>query len=160
MNIFVRVCAAAALAVLLGCGGHKTTVSADGTTVTTNDDTKTTTVTTAQGSESIGGTVDPAKLGVAIYPGAIAADNSQISTSTQQGTGAVAAFKTTDDFSKVEAYYKGLLPQGAEKINMTEGGSSMAEFQIGDQTSKQMTLVTLQSKAGETDILISNTTKN
>jgi hypothetical protein len=161
MKILAQVCAVAALVAVTACGGHKTTYSANGTTVTTDEANKTTTVTTGQGSTTVGtGAVDTSKLGVPMYPGATTAGNGEISTQTGQGTGEMVTFKTVDDFSKVEAYYKSRLPAGAEKINMTLNDGSMAEFQIGDQTTALMTVVTVTGKQGETDILVSSRTKS
>lgn len=142
-----------------GCSSHKTTVQTDnGTaTVTTSQDNQTTTVQTGQGSVSIGkGAVDPSKLGAPVYPGASQDSEGGMSMNGSEGSGAMAAFKTTDPFDKVYDYYKGQLPAGSEKLKVSQGDSSMASFQIGDDKSPDQTTVMITAKNGETDILITH----
>lgn len=161
-------CALAIAVSLAGCGfGHKQTVYTGNGSVTVssdgqNDENKTVTVNGNGGSMSIGsGAVDTSKLGAPVYPGATQDQNGGLTMSTDKGTSVTAIYKTSDDFSKVESYYKSQLPANSEKMNMSAGTGSLATFQIGDDTAADQTTVTITSKEGDqTSILLSHITKN
>lgn len=154
---FSRAAAAliAALA-LTACGAHKTTVvSSDGSTVTTNDNGKTT-VNTKEGSVTVGGDVDPAKLGAPVYPGATKNEGGTIAVTQGNGSHSVATFTTPDSFDKVYSYYKAQLPSDAEKMKVEQGGSSLASFQVADAKSGESTSVMIEGKGDQTQIIISH----
>ncbi len=158
-----RACCALIAAVLLSsCSAHKTTVlTGDGTaTVTTSDDSKTTTVDTKEGQVKVGkDAVDTSKLGAPVYPGAAAEDSGAVAMSSEKGSGQMVAFKTTDSFDKVYAFYKAQMPKDSEKMKFAQGDSSMATFQVGDDKGPDTTSVMITAKSGETDILITHGTK-
>lgn len=146
------------IAALTACGGgQKTTYStANGTaTVTNNGATKT--FENKEGKVTVGkGAVDVSKLGAPLYPGASQTeDNASISVTTASGQGTMASFTTTDAFQKVEAWYKAQLPKGSEKMNVNQGGASIAEF-VTNENSANQTLVMVSSKDGKTQIIISH----
>jgi hypothetical protein len=113
-----------------------------------------TTITTDKGAVTIGGNVDPSKLGVPIYPGA-AENPDAMSVTSANGAGSVAQFKTTDAFDKVYDYYKSQLPNDSETMKMA---STMAMFKV-QSTAGGQTLVQLTAGSGFTAITISHTTK-
>ena len=107
MKTFVRISALAAIVALVACAAHKTTVSTSNgdTTVTQDAGGQSTTVKTSEGTVTVGKSADPAQLGAPVYPGADANSAGTVSYTGANG-GAMAAFKTTDDFDKVYGYYK------------------------------------------------------
>lgn len=138
------------------CGAHKTTVvSSDGSTVTTNENGKTT-VNTKEGTVTVGGDVDAAKLGAPVYPGATKSENGTIAVTQNNGSHSVATFTTADSFDKVYAFYKAQLPSDAEKMKVEQGGSSLASFQVADAKSNESTSVMIEGKGDETQIIISH----
>lgn len=162
MHVARACCALIAALVLASCSGHKSTVlTGDGAaTVSTSDDNKTTTVESKDGQTKVGkDAVDTSKLGAPVYPGTAASDSGGIAMSSEKGSGQMVAFKTTDPFDKVYEFYKQQLPKGSEKMKFAQGDSSMATFQIGDDTGPEQTSVMITAKSGETDILISHGTK-
>jgi hypothetical protein len=152
-----------AAALLASCSAHKTTVlTGNGTaTVTTSNDNKTTTVDTKEGHMTVGkDAVDTSKLGAPVYPGAQAEDSGGIAMSSAKGSGQMVAFKTTDSFEKVYAFYKAQMPKDSEKMKFAQGDSSMATFQVGDDKGPETTSVMITAKSGETDILITHGTQS
>jgi hypothetical protein len=118
--------------------------------VTTSNDNKTTTVTSKEGTVSIGqNAVDPASLGVPVYPSY--QQTAGMSTSDKNGAGQMVTLKTADAFDKVYNWYKGQLPAGSEQIKTSSGGNSMAEFVVA---AKGTTIMINSEGAGETDIVI------
>jgi len=155
--------ALAAIAVLAGCTSHKTTVSSDGTTVQTNGtgDNQTVTVQGNGGSVTTGkNAVDPAKLGLPVYPGANQDQGSSMSGTGQQGSGAIVVLKSSDSFDKVYGWYKQQMPAGSQQMESTSGDSSVAEFQIGKSTDKEQKSVTITSGSDGTSIMLISGTKN
>jgi hypothetical protein len=124
--------------------------------VKTSDDGKSTTVQTDQGTVTTGKAVDTSKLGVPNYPNASSDDAASVSGTSGGTTGAIVAFKTSDDFDKVYAFYKSKLPAGAEKMKTTTPDGSVAMFSIEDKAKNTVTNVQIVSKAGETTILITH----
>ena len=155
MRISIAICLLS-LAVLAACGGgEKTTyATANGTgTVTKNGNT--TTYESKEGKVTVGA-VDPSKLGAPLYPGASQTEeNSSISVTSSKGSGTMASFTTTDKFATVEAWYKAHLPKGSEKMNVNEGGGSIAEFTMAENTPNQ-TLVMITGKGSATQIVITH----
>lgn len=113
-----------------------------------------TTITTDKGAVTIGGSVDPSKLGVPIYPGA-AQNPDAMSVTSASGSGAVVQFKTTDPFDKVYDFYKAQLPNDSEKMKMA---STMAMFKV-ENTAGGDTLVQLTAGSGFTAITITHSLK-
>lgn len=147
---------------LAACGSHRTTTiqTSNGTaTVISSEDNKNVTVQTKEGTTSIGQSVDASKLGAPVYPGAQANSQGAITSNSDRGTSAMAGYKTSDPFAKVEAYYKQQLPAGSEKVNTTSENNSIASFQIGSgDTSDEVAVQVTSSKPDETDILITHVT--
>lgn len=157
MKTFARMSAVAAIVMLVACGAHKTTVTTSNgeATVTQDQNGQSTTVQTKEGTVTVGKAADPATLGAPVYPGA---DTNDAGTVTVSGpnAGSMAAFKTGDDFGKVYDFYKSHMPDGSEKMKMTSGDTSVAEFQT---TTDGETAVQISGKAGETDIIITHKPK-
>ncbi len=146
----------------VACASHKTTIQTrNGTaTVTTSNDDKNVTVKTNDGTIAVGQGVNPAQLGVPVYPGAQAGEPASITTATAGGSTVIASFTTADAFDKVYAYYKQQLPAGAERMNVTSGNGSVASFQVGNQTAPDAVAVQISSdKPNVTSILITHTTR-
>ena len=147
------------VAALVACGSHKTFQTRDGTaTVTTSQDSKSVTLRTNEGATSIGQSVDTNRLGAPVYPGAQAGQPASIATVNGRGSTVIASFATTDAFDVVDAYYRQRLPSGAEKMRVMSANGSVASFQIGSATSRDLTTVQVSSdKPNETNILITHT---
>jgi len=155
--------ALAAVAILAGCTNHKVTVSSDGSTVTTTGkgDDQTVTVQGNGGSFTAGkNAVDPAKIGLPIYPGATAGEGTSMAGSSEEGSGAMMIMKTSDSFDKVYAWYKAQMPAGSQQMQSTNGDTSVAEFQIGKDTDKEQKSVTLTSESDGTSIMLVSGSKN
>lgn len=159
MKTFVRIGALVAVVAVVACSSHKTTTvstSNGDATVTQNAGSQSVTVQTSSGAVTVGGSVDPSQLGAPVYPGAQANSEGSVSYSGADG-GAMAAFKTTDDFDKVYEYYKSQMPAGSEKMKMQSGDSSVAEFVVSAGDGE--TAVQISGKTGETDIIITHKAK-
>lgn len=158
MKTFVRIGLLFAVVALVACGAHKTTVttSKGDATVTQDQNGQSTTVQTKEGTVTVGKSVDPAVLGAPVYPGANANDTGTVSV-TGANAGSMAAFRTSDDFDKVYGFYKSHMPGGSEKMKMTSGDSSVAEFQSTGADGE--TAVQISGKTGETDIIITHKPK-
>ncbi len=156
-------CIAAAVLILgaAACAGHKTTVAtANGGTVSTSNDGQTATVKTDQGTATYGqGAVDPAQLGLPVYPGAQTEGNGAASIQTSAGTSEMINMQTPDSFDKVYAFYKQQMPANSEKMHMSAGGTSMAEFQVGDTDADRKSVALTQKGTEPTSILITHVTK-
>ena len=151
--------AAAVLVIAPGgaCTKHTTTVETGSGTVTTSGDAKTTTIQGKDATAVVGANaVDPAKLGVPIYPGAVQQEGS-IAVAGKEGGGAMVSFKTADAFDKVYDFYKSKLPADAQSMKSESGNESVAQFHVG--TSAEGTAVMISAKQGETDIIITRATK-
>jgi hypothetical protein len=144
-----------ALGVAACTKGRSVTVgTGNGTaTVSQSQDNQTTTVTTKEGTVTAGkGAVDPATLGVPVYPGAQANEGGSMAMSSQKGGGQIVTLKTSDPFDKVYAYYKGQMPANSEATKSEIAGMSTAMFKVG--TDKAGTVVMLQAQGGTTTIMI------
>jgi hypothetical protein len=154
---------AVAIIALAGCSsGHKTSVETNGGTVTTETsaDQKTTTVTSQGSTVKMGqGAVDPAKLGLPVYPGATAADGGSWAMQSKEGGGEMVTLTTTDAFDKVEAWYKSKLPAGSEAMNMTSGDSSSAVFKIGKEADSDQSSVLINGEKDKTTITLTHQAK-
>ena len=152
--------AAAAAFALVGCS-HKVEVQTGQGSVSVDQSNGSTTIKSKSGEVSIGkSSVDPASLGLPVYPGATQSnDNSSVSINdTSKGEGAQFVVLTTaDPFDKVYDYYKGQLPSGSEKMKVETGGSSVAQFQIG--TDKDQKVVMITGAKDKTTIELTHQTK-
>lgn len=166
---FVLTALAAVLALsVVACSAHKTTTFTDSNGNTTTVDTSSgpsgsasgsgsMTVTTKEGSMSIGANnVDTSKLGVPVYPGATSSGGGSMSVSSKEGTGQMVTLTTNDSFAKVEGWYKAQLPAGSEKLNMTAGNTSTAEFQVGKDSDPDQKSVSITSDGSKTTIMLTH----
>lgn len=154
--------AAAAVVLLAACSNKHTIYTKNGTaTVETQNGGQTTTYQSKEGKVTIGkGAVDTSKLGAPVYPGAgQGSDAVAMNVNSKTGSGQMATFTTTDSFDKVYAWYKQQLPKGAEKMKLDSGGSSIAEFVMGEEKTGQ-TMVMLSAKDGKTQITITHGTNS
>lgn len=154
-----HVFAAAVLLACTACSSHKTTVATSQGPATVNAGNKTTTITTKEGTLTVGQGVDASNLGVPIYPGATKDDARSMSVQSAHGSSTMASFTTTDPFERVYAFYKSKLPEGAEKMKMSAGGTSTALFVVGDDKSPSETTVQISAKTGSTQIVITQGAK-
>ncbi|HTA37932.1 MAG TPA: hypothetical protein VK760_02590 [Candidatus Acidoferrales bacterium] len=120
------------------------------------------TVTTKDGTATIGGGVDPSKLGAPVYPGATIDPDAQgsISAQTPEGSTYIQMFKTPDGFDKVYDFYKAQMPAGSEGMKMSMGGASSATWQVGKDGGPDQVLVQVNAdKTGKVSILITHVIK-
>lgn len=147
-----------ALVALAGCSnGHKTTVmtSNGAATVSTSTDNKTTTVQTKEGTFTSGkGAVDIAKMNVAMYPGATQ-DEGGFAMNGVKGSGEMVSLTTGDSFDKVYDWYKSKMPASSEKMKVSSGDTTMAQFTTGE-AGKEQTSITITARNGKTQILVSH----
>jgi hypothetical protein len=158
------VCVFAAVTALFACSGKKsTTVTTSAGNVTVEQGGNgNTTVKSAQGEMKFGkGAVDPASLGLPIYPGAKPSDLNSVSMSNAaKGEGGQMVMLTTDDpFDKVYEFYKGQMPGGSEKMKVASGGTQMVTFQIGESAAKDSKTVMIQESNGKVTIQLVHATK-
>jgi outer membrane murein-binding lipoprotein Lpp len=151
--------AIAAVIVLAGCSSQKKVYSANGTTVTRDTASNTVTMQNKEGSMTVGkNAVDPAKLGVPIYPGATQSEGG-MSVTSKTGSGQMASFTSPDSFDKVYRWYKSRLPAGAEKMKFGSGDNSVVEFVTGSvKPGEIQTMVMVSQKKDVTDIIVSRGT--
>ncbi len=135
--------------VALGACSHAAKVSTSGDS---------TTVTTDQGQVTVGKSIDAAKLGVPVYPGAEQNPGS-VEASSSNGAGSIATFKTADSFDKVYAFNQSQLPKGADKMKTTTGTTSMAIFNLTIAGSTDEANVEITSSDSGTAIMITRATK-
>jgi hypothetical protein len=155
-------CAILLMMAIAGCTSHKV-VSSNGTTVTTNGtgDNQTVTVQASGGSFTAGkNAVDPAKLGLPVYPGATTDEGGAMSGTSAQGSGAVISLKTSDAFDKVYAWYKAHMPANAQTMQSTAGSASVGSFVEGKSSDKEQKSVTITSSTDGTTITLVSATKN
>jgi hypothetical protein len=121
------------------------------------------TVTTKNGTATLGGGVDASKLGAPVYPGAQPNpdSNGSLSAETPEGSTVMATFKTSDGFDKVYDYYKAQMPAGTEGMKLSMGGASSATWQVGkDGAADQVVVQVNADKTGAVTILITHVIKN
>lgn len=156
------ICAILLTAAIAGCTSHKVT-EANGTTVTTSGtgDNQTVTVQASSGTVTAGkNAVDPAKLGLPVYPGATTDEGGAMSGTSAQGSGALVSLKTSDAFDKVYGWYKAHMPANAQTMESTSGGTSVGSFVEGKSSDKEQKSVTITSSAEGTTITLVSATKN
>jgi hypothetical protein len=152
----------AVLAVVPACAKKSTTIQgANGpVTVTQDQGSKSVTFQSKEGTAKLGvGAVDPASLGLPIYPGAQPNANGSLSTQTSAGSAQLLTMQTADSFDKVYAFYKDKMPAGSEKTHVSAAGNSMASFQIGASGDKVLKTVNITSSSDKTDIVLMVSTK-
>jgi len=150
------------IAAIAGCTSHKVT-EANGTTVTTSGTGEDQTVTVkASGGSIIAGknAVDPAKIGLPVYPGAATDESGSISGTSAQGGSALVSLKTSDSFDKVYGWYKAHMPANAQTMQSTSGGTSVGSFVEGTSSDKEQKSVTITSSSEGTTITLMSATKN
>ncbi len=159
MRLLISACVIAVL--LSGCSHKQTVVTSQGNaTVERSNDNQTVTVTSKEGTTTYGkGAVDPAKLGLPLYPGATATVGGIAGHSVLQGSGEVVALSTSDSFDKVYQWYHDHMPAGSETMHMTNAGSSIATFQVGKNTDKEQRAVMITSDKDKTSIMLSHSIK-
>jgi acyl-CoA synthetase (AMP-forming)/AMP-acid ligase II len=133
---------------------HKTTVSSGETTVTSDDANKSVTVTSKDGTATVGkDAVDLAKLGVPVYPGA-QQNEGGINVAASSGNMQMVTLSTTDAFDKVYDWYKAQLPKDAEKMKVSSSADdSMAQFQTDGPDSGKIS-ITISGKKDKTSVVI------
>lgn len=154
MCVMSAVSVALLVCALTGCSGHKQTIvtKEGGATVETNQTNDTTTITTTKGTAVVGkNAVDLSKLDVPVYPGA-SSESGGLSVQSKEGNQQIAMLTTSDSFDKVYEWYKSHMPAGSEKLHMTSGGSSVAQFAIGTESDKRFKSVMITEATGKTSI--------
>lgn len=163
MQIYKIVGIAVVALVLAGCSSdHKTTVvTSEGTVTTdTSSDSKTTTITTQNGSVKVGeNAVDPASLGLPVYPGASTAEGGGWSMQSKEGGGQIVTLTTKDSFDTVEAWYKSKMPAGSEAMNMKSGDTASAIFKVGKDTDSDQSTIVINGEKDKTTITLTHQKK-
>jgi hypothetical protein len=154
-------CIAASLSVA-ACS-KKVTVSTSQGNVTVEQGAggQTTTIKSNQGQVTVGkGTVDPASLGLPVYPGATQSDQGSMSVSdaSKGAASQLVMLTTTDPFDKVYDYYKSQLPAGAQTAKVSTGGSQMATFEVGAGTKDEKGVI-IQESGGKVTIELNHSAK-
>ena len=152
----------AILAAFPACAKKSTTIQgANGpVTVTQDQANKSVTFQSKEGTAKLGvGAVDPASLGLPLYPGATPNANGSLSTETKEGKNQLITMQSTDSFDKVYAFYKDKMPAGSEKAHMSVAGNQMASFQVGTSTDKEQKTVSITTSGDKTDITLMVGTK-
>lgn len=155
-------CAILLIIAIAGCTSHKVT-EANGTSVTTSGtgENQTVTVQASGGSITAGkNVVDPAKVGLPVYPGATADQTGAMSATSAQESGALVSLKTSDSFDKVYGWYKAHMPTNAQTMESTSGGTSVGSFVEGTSSDKAQKSVTITSSSEGTTITLMSATKN
>lgn len=144
---------------LTGCSHKQTYTTKEGTTtVEGTGSNQTVTIHSKEGTATYGkAAVDPAKLGIPVYPGATTTEGSMAGTSAQ-GSGEVVTLSTTDSFDKVYSWYQAHLPAGSQKMHMSTDSGSVASFEVGEN-SKEQRSVMITSEKDKTSILLSHSVK-
>jgi hypothetical protein len=139
-----------------GTNGSTTIQGANGpVTVSQDQGSKSITFQSNEGTSKIGvGAVDPASLGLPLYPGALPNPNGSLSSSTKAGTSSLLTMETADSFDKVYAFYKDKMPAGSEKSHVSAGGNQMASFQVGASGDKVQKTVNITTSGDKTDIML------
>jgi hypothetical protein len=152
-------CAILLIAAIAGCTSHKAG-DASSTTSTTGTASgpggnQTESVQTHGGSLYLGkNAVNPATMGLPVYPGATANVNGALSGMSAQGSSQLISLKTSDSFEKVFAWYKSRMPENPQNTRSASGKISIGEFFEGTSADKQWKSVTLTSLPAGTTITL------
>jgi hypothetical protein len=129
-------------------------------TTDTSADSKTTTVTSQDAKVTVGqNAVDPATLGLPIYPGASTAEGGGWAMQSKEGGGETVTMTTTDSYDKVEAWYKSKMPAGSEPMNLKSGDTSSAMFVVGKDPDKEQSIVMINGEKDKTTITLTHRVK-
>lgn len=161
MRFTASLCVAAVFIALAGCSSHKTYIptASGGVNLETNKQNNTTTLTSKEGSMTVGqNAVDLAKLGLPVYPGA-SAKNGGLSMQTKEGATQTVVLTTPDAFPKVYDWYKGKMPADSAKMHIESQAGGMATFEVGSTTSKEHKSVMITVEQGATNIILSTVAK-
>ena len=169
MHLRSIVVAALAAVSLCACTGHsRTIVTSQGPVTETQSGSgsnSTVTIQTNQGTGTYGANaVNPAELGLPIYPGASQSNTAGYAATSKEGSGKVVMMTTNDSFDKVYAWYSAHMPAGSQQMHMTAQSGSIAAFAIGTSTDKEQKGVTITSSANghggpTTSIMLTDSTK-
>jgi hypothetical protein len=142
------------------CASKRTIVTSGGTTtVETNAMRNTVKVSNDRGTAVIGrGAVDPAALGLPIYPGAIQADTGGMAVKNASGSSHQVSLVTNDGFEQVYQWYKQRMPGGSEQTHLLVPGGSVASFEVGKLGDRDQRSVVITESGGKTAILLTHTT--
>ena len=141
---------------------HKSTVATSEGTVTTDtsSDANTTTITTQNGTMKAGATaVDPASLGLPVYPGASIAEGGGWSIQSKDGGGQIVTLTTPDSFDAVESWYKSKMPANSEAMNMKSGDTASAIFKVGKDSESDQSTVMINGEKDKTTITLTHQKK-
>jgi len=161
-NVFRAILLVIAIA---GCTSHKAS-DANSTTGTTGTSSgpggnQTESVQTHGGSMSMGkNAVNPATMGLPIYPGATANVNGALSGTSAQGSSQLISLQTSDPFDKVFAWYKSRMPENPQNARSASGKISIGEFFEGTSSDRQWKSVTLTSLPAGTTITLRSMMRN
>jgi hypothetical protein len=158
MRFMLSVCVVLAL---VGTGCSKQSPAPNqGSANTSAVDQKATALESKTGSVKFGASsVDAAKLGVPLYPGAKATEGGGLDATTAEGSAQILVLTTGDSFDKVYAWYKSKMPAGSEKTRTSSGDNSFASFEVVKNGAKEISTVQLSTDGGKTQIAISHGTK-
>ena len=140
-------CTVLLIAAIAGCSSH----SASDTNATSGPSSgpggsQTQTMQVGGSSINMGkNAIDPARLGLPIYPSAAGNVTGAMASTGAYGLNAMVALKTSDSFDKVYAWYKSHMPANAQVTRSTSGSTLIATFVEGTSKDKEVKSVTLVS---------------
>ncbi len=122
--------------------------------------TKSVTIKSEAGNLEMGqGAVDPASIGLPVYPGAEPSVGGSLATSNKEGSSKILVLTTKDPFDKVYAFYKQNMPAGSELAHAAVG-PHMATFQVGKDGDKVVKRLNVQQLGDKINITMIVGTKN
>ncbi len=111
------------------------------------------TVQTNEGKVTMGqGAVDPASLGLPVYPGATPSEAGSYSLTAQQGSAQIVTIETKDPYDKVVAFYKANLPAGTQSVLAGSGTGATAQFAVGKASDKVHKQIIIAQSGGTVKI--------
>ena len=101
------------------------------------------------------GHIDPATLGIPIYPGAKPAEGGGgVATTGTEGSNQVVIMTTPDSYETVVAWYKSRLPYDGDPVNL--GMVATASFRVGAKDAAEPKFATVARLNGQTSITLSS----
>ena len=101
------------------------------------------------------GHIDPATLGIPIYPGAKPAEGGGgVATTGTEGSNQVVFMTTPDSYETVVAWYKSRLPYEGDPVNL--GILATASFRVGAKDAAEPKFATVARLNGQTSITLSS----
>lgn len=98
------------------------------------------------------------RIGLPVYPGAVARDPGVLGKRTSDGLVSAAYFKSADPVERVERFYAHHLPPGSLKMYIDEKNGGVVDFLITTRGNSKQVVLTADSNGGSL-IALSSTMK-